>query len=111
MVQVPAAAPLTSAPEIVQTEGVREANVTGLPDAPPVAVTMLDPPTAMVGATHKEIDCVPCGVTLLDAAAATLLPAALLATTTQVTADPLVNPLTTMGGVGPVLLWFPQVAI
>ena len=111
MVQVPAAEPLTSAPEIEQTEGVREANVIGLPDAPPVAVTLPDPPTAMTGAAVKEIDCVPCGVTLLDAADTALLPAALLATTTQVTADPLVNPLTTMGGVDPVLLWFPQVAI
>ena len=65
----------------------------------------------MVGADPNEIDCVPCGVTLLDAAEATLLPAALLATTTQVTADPLVNPLTTMGGAAPVLLWLPHVAM
>ena len=57
---MPAATPETMlllAPETVQTLLVMLVNVTGLPDAPPVALTVPVPPTATVGAVPKEIVC------------------------------------------------------
>ena len=45
MVQVPTASPVTVLPLTVQMPGVVVLNVTGLPDAPPVALTVVVPPT------------------------------------------------------------------
>ena len=56
MQHVPAAMPVTVlplVPPVVQTEVVVELNVTGLPDAPPVAYTVPVPPTISVGALPK----------------------------------------------------------
>ena len=55
IVQVPAATPVTVLPLTVQTPVVVEANVTGLPDAPPVADTVPIPPTTAAGAEPKLI--------------------------------------------------------
>ena len=51
------------------------------------------------------------GVTLFEAAEATLLPAVLVALTVHVTATPLVRPVTVIGEVVPVALCVPQVAV
>ena len=51
------------------------------------------------------------GVTIFDAPDGTLVPVAFNATAVQVTAVPLVNPLTVIGEVAPVLLSNPQVAV
>ena len=55
IVQVPAVTPVTVLPLTVQTPVVVEVNVTGLPDAPPVADTVPVPPTTTVGACPKVI--------------------------------------------------------
>ena len=58
IVHVPTMKPVTVAPlvpEVVHTEGVELVNVTGLPDAPPVAVTVPVPATTTVGAAPKVI--------------------------------------------------------
>ena len=46
---------MTVLPLTVQTPGVAEVNTTGLPDAPPVAVTVPVPPTLTVGVAPKLI--------------------------------------------------------
>jgi hypothetical protein len=56
IVQVPAASPVTVLPEIEQVEGVVLAKTIGLPDAPPVALTVPVPPTVtFAGAAPNTI--------------------------------------------------------
>ena len=55
IVQVPTANPVTVLPLMVHTPVVVELNVTGLPDAPPLADTVPMPPTTTVGAVPKLI--------------------------------------------------------
>ena len=55
IVHVLAVMPVTVLPLTVQTLVVVEVNVTGLPDAPPVAETVPMPPTLNVGAMPKLI--------------------------------------------------------
>ena len=64
MVQVPTATSVTVAPlvpDTVQTPVVAEVNVTGLPDGPPVALTVtLVPYTEGEGAVPNEMVCGSC---------------------------------------------------
>ena len=58
MMHVPIVTPVTMlplVPPVVQTKGVVELNVTGLPDAPPVADTVPVLPTITVGAAPKAM--------------------------------------------------------
>ena len=87
MVQVPAVTPLTVEPFVpltVHMPVVVLLKVTGLPDAPPVAVSAPLLPTAIVGATPKFMVWGATGVTLLDGLEGTLGPAALVAATVKV---------------------------
>src|SRR6266851_3767857 len=58
MVQVPTRTKLTVLPATLQTAGLEEEKATGLPEAPPVAVTVYVPPyTALSGGVDvNEID-------------------------------------------------------
>ena len=55
--QVPAVTPVTVLPETVHTPVVVELKVTGLPEAPPVALTVPVPPTVRLGAAPKLMVC------------------------------------------------------
>ena len=55
MMQFPAVTPVTVPPLTVQTPVVWEVKVTGLPEAPPAALTVPVPPTTTGGAVPKVI--------------------------------------------------------
>ena len=55
MMQFPAVTPVTVPPLTVQTPVVWEVKVTGLPEAPPAALTVPVPPTTTEGAVPKVI--------------------------------------------------------
>ena len=63
MMQLPAVKAVTVLPLVpptVQISGVVEVNVTGLPEAPPVAVSVpVPPPNANTGTEPKVMDCEP----------------------------------------------------
>ena len=55
MMQLPPRMAVTDAPLMVQMVGVVLVNVTALLDAPPVALALAVPPTAMLGAAPNTI--------------------------------------------------------
>ena len=55
MMQFPAVTPVTVLPLTVQTPVVWEVKATGLPEAPPAALTVPVPPTTTEGAVPKVI--------------------------------------------------------
>jgi hypothetical protein len=95
---------------MVHTAAVEEVKATARPEEA-VAVSVGVVPKLCAAGLAKVIVCAPFGVTALEAADGTLVPALLLAVTVKVYAVPLVKPVTVIALEAPVALAPPGLAV